>query len=124
MNVVDSSGWLEYYADAANAEFFARALENLDELLVPGISINEVFKRVLQQRGENEALEAAALMMQGQVVDLDSAIAISSAKLSAELQLPMADSIMLTTARAHNAVLWTRDADFEHIADVRYIART
>lgn len=121
MNIVDSSGWLEYFADAPNADFFSQAIEKVDELLVPTISIYEVFKRVLQQKTESEALEAVALMMQGLVVDLDSAIAISGAKISAELQIPMADSIMLATARTNNAVLWTQDADFENVPDVRYI---
>ena len=82
MNIVDSSGWLEYFADAPNADFFAPVLEKVDELLIPSISLYEVFKRVLQQKGDNEALEAVALMMQGQVIDLDSSIAIGTAKVS------------------------------------------
>lgn len=123
MNVMDSSGWLEYFADGTNAEFFAPAIENLSELLVPTISIYEVFKRVLQQRGEDKALEAVAVMMQGHVVDLDSAIAISAAKISDELKIPMADSIMLAAARNYEAVLWTQDIDFENLSDVMYVAK-
>ena len=124
MNVVDSSGWLEYFADGPNADFFAPAVENLAELVVPSISIYEVFKRVLQQRDESDALQAAAVMQQGMVVDLDRAIALSAAKLSVELRLPMADSVMLATARAHNATLWTQDADFKDIEGVQYIEKT
>lgn len=124
MNVVDSSGWLEYFADGPNADFFAPAVENLAELVVPSISIYEVFKRVLQQRDESDALQAAAVMQQGMVVDLDTAIALSAAKLSVELRLPMADSVMLATARAHNATLWTQDADFKDIEGVQYIEKT
>ncbi|MCP4363572.1 MAG: type II toxin-antitoxin system VapC family toxin [Chloroflexi bacterium] len=120
MNVMDSSGWLEYFADGSNAEFFAPAIENLDEILVPTISLYEVFKRVLQQKGKDNALEAIAVMMQGQVVVLDTVIAISAAKISDELKIPMADSIMLATAREHEAVLWTQDADFASISDVKY----
>lgn len=123
MNVVDSSGWLEYFADAPNAGFFATAIENIGDLLVPTISIYEVFKRVLQLKGENEALETVAMMMQGQVIELDTTIAMSAAKISDELKIPMADSIMLATARTHDATLWTQDADFAHIADVQYIAK-
>ena len=123
MNVVDSSGWLEYFADGPNAEFFAAAVERVDELVVPSISLYEVFKRVLQQKGEGAALQAVAAMHQGQVVDLDAAMALSAAKVSVEFRLPMADSIMLATARAYNATLWTQDADFKGMDGVRYIER-
>ncbi len=123
MNVVDSSGWLEYFADGTNAEYFAPAIENLAELIVPTISLYEVFKRVLQQLGEDKALEAAAIMMQGQVVDLDASIAISAAKISDESKIPMADSIMLATARNYEAVLWTQDVDFRSVPDVKYVAK-
>ena len=124
MNVMDSSGWLEYFADGANAEFFAPVIENLDELLVPTISLYEVFKRVLQQVGEDKALEAVAVMMQAQVVDLDTSIAISAAKISDEIKIPMADSIMLATARNYEAVLWTQDVDFADLPDVKYVAKS
>jgi predicted nucleic acid-binding protein len=120
MNVVDSSGWLEYFADGPNADFFAPAVEKVAELVVPSISIYEVFKRVLQQRDESDALQAVAVMQQGMVVDLDTAIALNAAKLSVELKLPMADSVMLATARAHNATLWTQDADFRDVEGVQY----
>lgn len=123
MNVVDSSGWLEYFADGPNAEFFAEAIENVEELIVPVISLYEVFKRVYQQRGENEALQAVAVMMQGQVVELTSSLALDAAKMSIDLQLPLADSLILTTARAHGALLWTQDADFEGIENVKFIAK-
>jgi len=123
MNVVDSSGWLEYFADGANATFFAKAIENTTELIVPSISLYEVFKRMLQQRGEGSALEAVAVMMQGRVVDLDSTLALSAAKISSEQQIPMADSVMLATARMHAATLWTQDADFQDVDGVKYISR-
>lgn len=120
MNVVDSSAWLEYLADGPNAGFFAPAVESARELIVPSITILEVFKRVLQQRGENNALQAAALMQNGRIVDLDTNLALGAAKLSAELKLPMADSIILATARAHKATIWTQDADFEKLPDAKY----
>jgi predicted nucleic acid-binding protein len=123
MNVVDSSGWLEYFADGPNANFFAPAIENTAELVVPVISIYEVFKRVLQQRGEDEALQATAVMTQGQVVNMDITLALSTAKVSVEFGLPMADSIILATAHAHEAILWTQDADFENIEDIEYVQR-
>jgi predicted nucleic acid-binding protein len=124
MNVVDSSGWLEYFADGPNADFFAPAVEKVAELVVPSISIYEVFKRVLQQRDESDALQAVAVMQQGTVVDLDTAIVLSAAKLSVELKLPMADSVMLATARAHKATLWTQDADFKDIEGVQYVEKS
>ena len=123
MNVVDSSGWLEYFADDANANFFAPAIEDIDKLLVPAISLYEVFKRVHQQRGEGDALQAVAMMEQGQVVTLDSALALRSAKISIDLKLPMADSIILAVARTWEAILWTQDANFKGIAAVRYIEK-
>lgn len=123
MNVVDSSGWLEYFADGPNAAFFAPAIEATRELLVPTLSLYEVFKRVLQQRGEGEALQAVALMQQGQTVELTAPLALAAVKASIEHRLPMAESIILATARAHGAILWTRDAAFERIAGVKYVAK-
>ncbi|HHS97325.1 MAG TPA: type II toxin-antitoxin system VapC family toxin [Chloroflexi bacterium] len=123
MNVVDSSGWLEYFADGPNADFFAPAIEDVSSLIVPTISLYEVFKRVLQQRGEGEALQAIAVMMEGRVVELTAEIALEAARLSVERRLPMADSVMLATARAYDAVLWTQDADFEGMEGVRYVAK-
>ena len=123
MNVVDSSGWLEYFADGPNADFFAPAIEDVSSLIVPTISLYEVFKRVLQQRGEGEALQAIAVMMEGRVVELTAEIALEAARLSVERRLPMADSVMLATARAYDAVLWTQDEDFEGMEGVRYVAK-
>jgi predicted nucleic acid-binding protein len=123
MNLVDSCGWLEYLADGPNAGFFARSLENPQKLLVPAICITEVFKRVLQQRGEDAALHAAALMQQGNVVDLDSAIAIEAARLGYKHTIPLADGIILATAYMRKAVVWTQDADFKGLRDVRYVEK-
>ncbi len=122
MNVVDSCGWLEYFADGPNADFFAPAIEAVDTLLVPTLSLFEVFKRILQQRNEADALRAIALMRQGRVIELTDTLALGAARLSHELKLPMADSVMLYTARQHGALLWTQDAHFEAIGeDVRYV---
>jgi len=120
MNLVDSSGWLEYFADGRNAKFFAPALEDAENLIVSTINIYEVFKRVLQQRGEDEALQAVALMQQANIVDVTSPIAMDAANLSAELKLPMADSLIFATARAYGATLWTQDADLDGLPGVRF----
>jgi len=123
MNVVDSSGWLEYFADGENADFFTSAIEKTDELIVPAISLFEVFKKMRLQRGEQFAMEAATAMMQGRVIPLDATLALTAAKLSGDLKLPMADSIILATARAFNATLWTQDADFENVEGVKYVKK-
>ncbi len=120
MNLVDSCGWLEYLADGPNAGFFAGSLENQEKLLVPTICITEVFKRVLQQRGEDAALHAAALMQQGNVVDLNSSIAIEAARLGYKHNIPLADGIILATAHMHKAIIWTQNADFKGLRDVKY----
>ena len=120
MNVVDSSAWLEYFANGPNAAFFATAVEKIDDLVVPSLTIYEVFKRVLQQRNEGDALQAVAVMQQGGVVDLDARIALSAARISLECKLPMADSVVLATARAHGATLWTQDADLKDLPRVQY----
>lgn len=123
-NVVDSSGWLEYLADGPNADFFAGPLAEPDALIVPTISVFEVFKRVLQQRDETTALQVAALMQQGKVVDLDLGLALLAGRLSVDLKLPMADAIILATARRFGAVLWTQDANFDGIPGIHYLGKT
>ena len=123
MNVVDSSGWLEYFAEGPNAGFFAAAVEATDELVVPTVSIYEVFKRVCQQRGEGDALQAVALMQQGEVVGLSVHLALEAARVGIEFGLPMADAMILATARSSDATLWTQDSDFADVEDVRYVAK-
>jgi len=124
MNVVDSSGWLEYFADGPNAAVFAKPIVATGLLIVPVLSIFEVFRRVMTQRGEGVALEAMAMMRQGNVVPLDDTLALDAARLSVQHRLPMADSIILATAIAHRATLWTQDADFENVPAVRYVRKS
>jgi len=123
MNVVDSSGWLEYFADGPNADFFSEPIQDLESLVMPTLCLFEVFKRIAQQRGEGEALQAVAVMQQGEIVDMDLALALESARLSLESHLPMADSVILATARARGATLWTQDSDFKDLEDVSYVER-
>ncbi|MBN2364761.1 MAG: type II toxin-antitoxin system VapC family toxin [Calditrichaeota bacterium] len=124
MNLIDSSGWLEYFANGKNADFFAAAIEDTENLIVSTINLYEVFKKVTQERDENSALEAIALMQQGKIIDTDESISLSSAKLSIELKLPMADSIILSTAKIFSATLWTQDSDFKDIPGIKYIQKT
>jgi predicted nucleic acid-binding protein len=123
VNLVDSSGWLEYFAEGPNAGFFAPAIEKSGELIVPTIVVFEVYKRVRQQRNRHTALEAVATLRAGRIVDLTVTLAIAAAAIGSSEKLPMADSIILATARAENAIIWTQDADFERIAGVKFRAR-
>jgi predicted nucleic acid-binding protein len=123
MNIVDSSGWLAYFADEANAKHFLNPLQDTSSLVVPTITIYEVFKVVLRESNENEALQAAAAMQKGTVVDVTVHLAIMASKLSLEYRLPMADSIILATAKAYNAILWTQDADFKNMPGVKYFLK-
>ncbi len=123
MNVVDSSAWLSYFADDDNAEAFSHPIEKIDQLLVPSITITEVFKCVFRQRGEDAALECIAHMEQGKVVPLDSALAMDAAYYGIEYKLPLADSIVYATAQKFNALVWTQDRDFESLEGVRYFSR-
>jgi len=123
MNVVDSSAWLEYFADGPNAKVFAKPIEATRSLVVPTLSLFEVFKRVTQQRSEDDALRAIAVMEQGNVVDLDRATALEAARLSIQHGIAVADSVMLATAHRHRATLWTQDSDFDGLQGARYFAK-
>lgn len=123
MNIVDSSGWLEYFGDGENAFFFAPVIEDTDQLIVPVICLYEVFKRLMAQLGENGALVNVGDMHQGKITELTAPIALQAAKLSTDLKTAMADSIILATARAYNAALWTQDVDFKDIEGVKYIEK-
>lgn len=124
MNLVDSCGRLEYFADTSCADFHAPAIEDTGTLIVPTICILEVFKRVLQQRGEDAALQIVAVMHQGQVVSLNESIALRAAKIGTELKIPLADSVILATAQTYGALVWTQDAHFKDIENVKYTERT
>ena len=122
MNVVDSSAWLEYFAGGPNAAVFRSAIHATGELIVPVICVYEVYKRMLTQIGEGGAQQALSAMLSGQVVDVDPDLAVTAARISADMRLPMADSLILATARRFRATLWTQDADFDGLPNVRYAA--
>jgi toxin FitB len=123
VNLVDSSGWLEYFADGKNAGFFAPAIENTKLLVVASINCYEVFKRIAQRRDENAAMQAIAVMRQGAVVDLSPDLAVVAAKIALDLKLPLPDSVILATARLRRATVWTQDSDFAGIGGVKYVAK-
>jgi len=122
MNIVDSSAWLEFFADGPNAGEFASVIMDLPNLRVPSVTLFEVFKRIRTQRSSEAGLYAVAQMRRGEVVDLDADLAVAAAELSAETGLPLADSIILATARSIEATLWTQDSDFKGLEDVEYRA--
>jgi predicted nucleic acid-binding protein len=123
MNIVDSSGWLAYFADEPNAKHFLIPLNDTASLVVPTVTIYEVFKVVLRESSENEALQAAVAMRRGTVVDLTALLAIAASKLSLEHNLPMAGSIILATAKEFDATIWTQDSDFKKMDDVKYFPK-
>jgi toxin FitB len=123
MNIVDSSGWLAYFADEPNAKHFLAPLSDSTLLVVPTVTIYEVFKVILRESSENQALQAVVAMQKGTVVDLNASLAIAASRLSLEYDLPMADSIILATAQEFNALLWTQDSDFKDIGQVKYFPK-
>jgi predicted nucleic acid-binding protein len=123
MNIVDSSGWLAYFADEPNAKYFLPPMSDSNSLVVPTVTIYEVFKVILRETSENEAFQALVAMQKGKVVDLNMPLAIAASKLGLEYQLPMADSIILATAQEYKAVIWTQDSDFENLNNVKYFPK-
>lgn len=120
MNLVDSSGWLEYLTDSKNAKFFAPAIENTNELIVSVINIYEIYKKVLIEKDENTALQVVGLMQQAKVIDFTPSLAVQAAKFSYDFKLPMADSIIYITAKINDAIVWTQDIDFKDLEGVKY----
>jgi predicted nucleic acid-binding protein len=124
MNVVDSSGWLEYMSGGTNADFFAPAIRETDQLLVPVICLYEVFKRVAVQQGEQNALQAVGLLYRGSIVPITDELALQAAQLSILSHLPMADSLILAVAQLHEATVWTQDEHLRDLPGVKYIAKS
>ena len=118
--VVDSSRWIEYFTDRANADQFAEVIEDIAKLVVPTVIVIEVYKWILRESGENDALTALATMRQFDSVVLDSYLAVNAAENSHKLKLSLADSVIYTTAREHQSELWTQDADMENLEGVKY----
>jgi predicted nucleic acid-binding protein len=119
-NLVDSCGWLEYFADGGNADFFASAVEDTKSLIVPSLCIAEVFKVLLREKNVDIADKAISAMRLGKIIDLDANLAIETAKVGAKYKLSLADSIIYATAKTQNALIWTQDKHFENLADVKY----
>lgn len=123
MNVVDSSGWLEYFADGNNADFFAPAITDEPNLIVPTICMFEVFKRLSLQRGKESALQAMGMLYRGQISALNDEIALQAALISLDYKLPKVDSMIYATAQVYEATLWTQDEHFKELPGVEYIEK-
>ena len=120
MNLVDTSGWVEFFFGGPNAAYFVAPIEKVDALLVPTVCLYEVFKKVNQVADEARALQVVAQMKQGRVVALDEAVALKAALISLKHKLPMADSLIYATAQAFGATLWTQDDHFKALPQVNY----
>lgn len=123
MNLVDSSGWIEYFIESSNADFFAPLIEDTKSLIVPSISLYEVFKKLLIETDEATALQAISQMQLGKVIVLDEPLALCAARISFDLKLALADSIILATARLFKATFYTQDEHFANIPDVKFIGK-
>jgi predicted nucleic acid-binding protein len=120
VNIVDTSGWIEFLFEGRNAGMFAPLVEDVDDLLVPVICLHEVFKKVKAVADEAKALQAIAQMKQGRVVEITEAIALRAGLISLKHRLPMADSLILATAWSEQATLWTQDEHFKGLPGVEY----
>ena len=120
MNLVDTSGWLEFFFGGPNEAYFVDPITNVEGLFIPTICLYEVFKKVNQVADEARALQAVAQMKQGRVVALDETIALKAALISLKHDLHMADSFIYATAQAFDATLWTQDEHFKGLPQVKF----
>lgn len=124
MNIVDSSGWLEYFGGTKNAKFFRQAVRNAKKLIVPTIVIFEVFKKILTETDRKTAIDRVGNMKQGKIVDIDLEISLLAVTISINQKLPMADSLIYACAQLYNATLWTQDSDFKGLPGVKYFPKS
>lgn len=123
MNIVDTSGWIAFLNDEANADIFAEPIGNIRKLFVPTICMYEIFKFVKLKEGEMEAIKISAQLKQGQVLPLTETIALEAANISINYKLAMADSLIYASAKIANAIVWTQDEDFKGLPGVKYYAK-
>jgi len=123
MVILDSSCWLEYFLNGKRADDYAAIIEENREIIVPAIVLHEVFKVTMKASNEDSALAAAGVLQQFPIIPVDENIAMFSAKIGQQYGLAMADSMILATAQIHHAMLWTQDADFKGLANVKYFEK-
>jgi predicted nucleic acid-binding protein len=122
VNIVDTSGWLEYFADSPQAKHFAAVIEDIEQLMFHSIVLYEVFNKIALAFDENNAFQVVAHLKQGKVMVVDDAVALYAGKVSIEKKLPMADALIYATAILHHATAYTQDTHFEGLMNVKYFA--
>ena len=123
MNVVDSSGWIEYFIDTANADNFAPAIEKTALLIVPTLSFFEVHRYLSRNADDERRDECLDVMRRGTVIELTTARAIAASDMAQKHRLAMADAVMYSIAREFNATFWTQDLDYKDLPGVSYHAK-
>jgi toxin FitB len=123
MNVVDSSGWVEYFQDSRRADLFALAIEQRDQLLVPVIALYEVHKILSRQMPPEVVEKFLDVMRRGQVLELTDKRAIAASTASSQHGLAMADAAMYSMAQEFKATFWTQDVDYQALAGVKFFAK-
>jgi predicted nucleic acid-binding protein len=123
MNLVDSSGWLEYITNGNQARIFTPIIQNYDELIVSVINKYEVYKKLCLEFNPKKASNTMGVLYYGRLVEVTEEIALTAAELSIEYHIPMADSLLLATAKTMDATFWTLDAHFKNIPGVKYFEK-
>ena len=123
MNVVDSSGWIEYFIDTAGADNFAGAIEKTDQLIVPALSFFEVHRFLSRTVDAAQRDTCLDVMRRSTVINLNMERAIAASNIAQKYRLDMADAVMYSIAREFKATFWTQDLDYKNLPGVRYHAR-
>ncbi|MDR1095870.1 MAG: type II toxin-antitoxin system VapC family toxin [Spirochaetaceae bacterium] len=123
MNIIDSSFWLEYFAGTDSGNIVSETVEDTNSLIIPAITLYEVFKKLLLETTEDDALFCIAHMKQGNIINLNDELSLFASKLSIEFKLPMADSIIYATNLKYHCVLWTQDRHFSGLNFVHYFEK-
>lgn len=123
MNVVDSSGWIEYLTDSKRADLFAMPIEQRDQLLVPTIALFEVHKILSRSLSEDLVDRCLNVMRLGRVLDLTDRRAVAASKVARQHRLALADAAMYSMAQEHSASFWTQDVDYDGLPGVRYFGK-
>ena len=123
MNIVDASGWIEFFLAGTNGPKFKPVIENTSELLVSSVNMYEVH-RVLSRKLPSELRDMCLeVMRRAPVIELNDERAIAASELSLKHSLAMADAAMYAIALEHKAVLWTQDADYQGLKGVKYFPK-
>jgi predicted nucleic acid-binding protein len=123
MNIIDSSFWLEYFAGTDSGNIVSVIIENTKDLIIPTIILYEVFKKLLLETTEDDALFCIAHMKQGNIINLSDELSLLASKKSIEFKLPMADSIIYATNLKYDCTLWTQDRHFSGLDSVSYFEK-